>query len=163
MNSFHWTSIKGCVGSPPPWKRIKNARASSSLPFAISHLGDSGKNQTRQMTMQAGTHWKIRGRRHDKSDLILCVARVIAAAGIAPPCQLHKEGVVVYQPLRTLITCIHSPAIINSCQSPTPLRRRYLDYVRWCCTCEDAHSESKDETTSDKLSFLCCRGYNRGT
>ena len=60
---------------------------------AGEYLGLSGRNQTDATTIVAGKACRIRGILQLQSDCIREVAKVIAAAGIAPPFHpvLYKE------------------------------------------------------------------------
>jgi hypothetical protein len=49
------------------WSRARTERPSPSLPFSMSHLGDSGRYQAPQTRIIAGTAWKESGKRQEKA------------------------------------------------------------------------------------------------
>ena len=70
------------------WSRARTERPCPSLPFSISHLGDSGRNHTPQTRIIAGTAWKESGKRQEK----------------APPRRVHPYPTHCLKPVSWIIT-----------------------------------------------------------
>lgn len=84
-----YSSLTSSVSSPSPWYLFNASRASSPLSFAISHLGDSGRNQIVLSWSRLGAICSSEGSLHDQVLGIVRVPNVIHAAAMLPRYQLQ--------------------------------------------------------------------------
>lgn len=123
-----YSNSTNSVLAPSPWYLVRASRASSPRSFEMSHLGDSGRNQTVDSCMMLGAICRREGILHDHVLGMTRVPYVIHAAAIAPRNQLDHFSQRIEERKGNFL-----PGVADGSDCNSVLRVRELTDHAWTC------------------------------